>query len=294
MPDQKKAYAFAMSAVLLWSTVATAFKLSLRYLDHLQLLLYACCFSLVALGTILAVRGQTAVLFRYSRKELLHTAALGFLNPFLYYVILFKAYDLLRAQEAQPLNYTWAFTLMLLAVPILGQRLRLKALVAGLISYSGVWIIATEGRVWTVEFTDPLGVALALSSTVVWALYWLLNTRSEKNPLANLFLNFLFGLPLIAITCLVFSSIIPEQPIGLLGAAYVGFFEMGVTFLLWLLALQHAEATAKIGNLIFISPFPSLVFIHFLVGERILPSTYLGLVLIVLGLVVQHDTRKTT
>ncbi len=294
MADQKKAYAFGLLAVLLWSTVASAFKISLRYLDHFQLLLYSCCFSLIALGTILAARGQVTTLFHYSRKELLHTAILGCLNPFLYYLILFKAYDLLRAQEAQPLNYTWAFTLMLLSVPILGQRLSIKVLIAGLISYSGVWVIATEGKIWTVQFTSPLGVALALISTVVWALYWLFNTRSPQNPPANLFLNFLFALPLIAVTCLLFSSPIPTQKIGLLGAAYVGFFEMGITFLFWLLALQHAETTAKIGNLIFLSPFISLVFIHFLVGERILTSTYLGLVLIVLGLIVQHDTRKTT
>ena len=31
----------------------------------------------------------------------------GFLNPFLYYIILFKAYSLLPAQEALSLNYTW-------------------------------------------------------------------------------------------------------------------------------------------------------------------------------------------
>ena len=41
MTDQRKAYAHAMVAVLLWSTVASAFKLSLRYLDCAQLLLYS-------------------------------------------------------------------------------------------------------------------------------------------------------------------------------------------------------------------------------------------------------------
>jgi drug/metabolite transporter (DMT)-like permease len=55
---------------------------------------------------------------------------------------------------------------------------------------------------------------------------------------------------------------------------------MGITFVLWLSALKYSENTAKVGNLIFISPFVSLVFIHFLVGEDILPSTFVGLVLI--------------
>jgi hypothetical protein len=33
---------------------------------------------------------------------------------------LFEAYDRLPAQVAQALNYTWALTLTLLAVPVLG------------------------------------------------------------------------------------------------------------------------------------------------------------------------------
>jgi len=42
-----------------------------------------------------------------------------------------------------------------------------------------------------------------------------------------------------------------------------------------------------VGNLIFLSPFISLLFIHFLVGEEILVPTFAGLALIVAGLMVQ-------
>ncbi|MCW8945015.1 MAG: EamA/RhaT family transporter, partial [Sedimenticola sp.] len=41
MIQQSKAYLYGISAVLLWSTVATAFKLSLRYMEPIQLLFYA-------------------------------------------------------------------------------------------------------------------------------------------------------------------------------------------------------------------------------------------------------------
>ncbi|MBD3641421.1 MAG: EamA/RhaT family transporter, partial [Marinobacter sp.] len=46
--------------------------------------------------------------------------------------------------------------------------------------------------------------------------------------------------------------------------------------------------TSKVSNLIFISPFLSLVFIYFILGEIILPSTYIGLVLIMGGLWLQQ------
>jgi drug/metabolite transporter (DMT)-like permease len=68
---------------------------------------------------------------------------------------------------------------------------------------------------------------------------------------------------------------------------------MGITFVLWLSALKLSENTAKVGNLIFISPFISLVFIHYLVGEDILPSTFIGLVLIVAGLLIQQLKTKS-
>ena len=71
-------------------------------------------------------------------------------------------------------------------------------------------------------------------------------------------------------------------------AVYVGVFEMGVAFVLWSYAMKKAENTSRVSNLIFISPFLSLVFIYFILGEQILPSTYIGLVLIVAGLWLQQ------
>ncbi|MGE4291887.1 MAG: DMT family transporter [Desulfovibrio sp.] len=291
MHDQKKAYAFGLATVLLWSTVATAFKLSLAAMRPEQLLFYAGAVSTLTLAGILAARGGLRRALHCSPSEWLRSLALGALNPFLYYLILFKAYDLLPAQEAQPLNYTWAITLALLSIPLLGQRISRFDLLAVLVSYAGVVLISTHGDPLAMRFSDPLGVALALLSTVVWALYWIFNTRETREPVAALFLNFLLGMPLVALWCAATSGFAVADPFGLLGAAYVGLFEMGITFVLWLTALKYSENTAKVGNLIFLSPFLSLVFIHFLLGEEILPSTFAGLALIVAGLLLQRAGR---
>jgi len=61
---------------------------------------------------------------------------------------------------------------------------------------------------------------------------------------------------------------------------------------LWLKALKFSENTARVANLIFLSPFLSLLFIRLLVGEEILLSTLAGLVLIVAGLILQQFGRK--
>jgi len=137
-----------------------------------------------------------------------------------------------------------------------------------------------------------VGVVLALGSTVIWALFWIFNTRATGDPVANLLSNFLFSLPAVGVATWWLSDFsVPGWP-GLLGAVYVGTFEMGVAFVLWLQALRSADNTARIANLIFLSPFLSLVFIHFLVGEEIYLSTGVGLVLIVLGNVIQQRAGR--
>ncbi len=288
MSSQRRAFLFGLSAVLLWSTVATAFKLSLRHFSPIELLLYSSAFSTMVIGVILALQGKFFLVFQCSRREYLLSIFLGLLNPFLYYLILFKAYELLPAQQAQPINYTWAITLSLLSVPLLKQKISWQQWLALLISYCGVVVISTEGRPFSLQFTDPLGVGLALVSTVVWALYWIYNTRDRRDPVVGLFVNFLCGFPFILCYYLLTSELRIPPLSGLLGAAYVGFFEMGLCFVLWLMAMKLTQNTARISNLIFISPFLSLIFIHFLLGEHIVPGTFIGLSLIVAGLLCQR------
>jgi len=292
MKNQRKAYLYGMLTVLLWSTVASAFKLSLRYMEPVQLLLYASLASIAVLSLILAARGSFHLVFTCSARQYLLSAGMGFLNPFLYYLILFKAYDLLPAQVAQPLNYTWALTLSYLSIPLLKQKIHGREIAAGIVCYLGVVLIVTRGRMAGLTAFDPAGVFLALASTIVWSLSWITGTRDDRDPTASLLLAFLFGLPLILAACLLTSSLRVEDVRGLMGAAYVGVFEMGITFVFWLNALKLSENTARVANLIFLSPFLSLVFIHYALGEEILPTTCVGLVLIVAGLMVQGSRRS--
>jgi len=286
--NQKKAMLYGLATVLLWSTVATAFKLSLRSLSPVQMLVIACGASIVVIGLVLAVQGKLGQAFRLTRRQYLQSVGMGLINPCLYYFLLFGAFDRLPAQEAQPLNYTWALVLAYLSVPFLGQRLRKLDILAGLVCYSGVVVIATRGDVLSLEFSDPLGVALALGSTLVWASYWIIATRDTRDPEVGLFLNFICGFPVILAVCWWTDGLPSLTGGGAMAALYVGIFEMGVAFVLWSRAMKLAENTSRVSNLIFISPFLSLVFISVILGEVILPSTWVGLVLILAGLWLQQ------
>jgi drug/metabolite transporter (DMT)-like permease len=292
MTNQAKGYSFGIAAVFLWSTVAAAFKLTLRYVEPIQLVFYSCFFSTLVLAIMLLAQRKLSLAFSCSSREYLRSFLLGALNPFIYYSVLFKAYDLLPAQEAQPLNFTWGLVLPLLSVPLLKQKIGGRDISALLLGYAGVFVISTHGDVLGFRLSDPLGVALALGSAALWALYWIFNTSDKRDPIVCLFLGFLFALPLSFLACLFFSDLYIADPRGLAGTAYVGFFEMSVTFALWLMALRLSENTARVSILIFVAPFFSLVFIHFLVGEAILPSTVAGLALIVIAVIIQKTGKS--
>lgn len=292
MERQKLAYFHALLAVVFWSTAASAFKLSLDHLDFLQLLLYSSLVSALVLFAILSSQNKLHLLKEYSKEDYLRSASLGFLNPFLYYLVLFKAYSLLPAQEAQPLNFTWPVVLALLSIPLLKQKVKATSIIALFISFSGVIVISTHGDVLGLHFTHRGGVLLATGSALIWALFWIYNMKDERDEVTKLFLNFSFGFLFTLPVAILFSDIVVSDIWGFLGASYIGVFEMGITFVIWLKALKLSKTTAQVSNFIYASPFLSLILIWLVVKEEILLSTIVGLVLIVTGIIVQRYGEK--
>jgi drug/metabolite transporter (DMT)-like permease len=288
MKNQRKATIFALAAVLFWSTAGTAFKLSLVYLEPAQLLFYAAFVSWLVFLAYALISGKASLLIKTPGKAILHSAFLGFLNPFLYYTVLFYAYDKIPAQQALILNYTWPLVLVLLSVPMLNQKIGPKSWISLLISFIGTVIVVTRGDLTGFRFSDISGSMMALGSALIWAIFWIQNVRDNRDETNKLFWNFLFGTAYAGIFMTITTGI--EFPVwqGIAGMTYVGFFEMGITFILWLMALQLSSTTAKVSNYIFLSPLLSLVLIHYIVGEQIFISSVFGLVLVLAGIWLQR------
>jgi drug/metabolite transporter (DMT)-like permease len=284
--NERSALLFGVGAVLLWSTVATGFKLGLRELAPLQLLWLGSTISFAFFATAAAVTGRLAALTTLPGRIWARYAALGLLNPFLYYLILFEAYDRLPAQVAQPLNYTWAITLALLAIPVLGQRLSWRVFVGMVVSYAGVVVLVSQSGFDGHLELDHIGVGLALASTLVWASYWLATVRGDDEPLVMMTASFLVGALAIGAACMLTHGLPPLTWHRLGYGAWVGLVEMGVTFLLWQQALRRTAHAGRIAQLIFLSPFISLLLIDRVLGEHVRASSFVGLAAIVTGLVV--------
>lgn len=285
---QRSIYLFALTAILLWSTAGTAFKLALRGMDLIQLLYISSTVAWIILLAVLIIRKQAGQLFRNSPADWLRSAFGGFLNPFLYYMILLNAYTVLPAQIAGPLNYTWPVMLVLLSIPFLKQKVRLVEFAAILISFLGVVIISSQGRnILTTPVNEPVGVILALVSSVIWASFWIFNVKDSRSEIIKITLNFFFGSLFTGIALLLSPKPITFN-LSAIPAVYVGLTEMAIGFVCWLTALENTKNNARISNLVFLSPFISLFFIHLILGEKIYWTTPAGLAFIVGGILLQQ------
>jgi drug/metabolite transporter (DMT)-like permease len=294
MKKGSQAYIYAALSVILWGTIPTAFKTALAELSIVTMLGLATLVSMLVLFIILTATGKLKLLCRMSPKELSWSALLGLINPVVYYLILLTAYSRLPGQVAQPLNMIWPIIIVFLSVPLLHQHIPARSFAALFISLAGVYIISSQGSPFHPGRSDALGVSLALVSSVLWALYFILNVRDKRDEAVKLFTNFAFGSAYMIIAMIISGSF--HEGVSFRGAAaavYIGIFEMGITFWLWLRALQLASTSDKISNMIFFAPFISLIMLHFIIGEPVYYTTPIGLLIIIGSVLFQNRRRKT-
>lgn len=293
MEKTRQSYIYAGLAVFFWATVPTAFKICLGELPIIPMLTIASLVSAAILFSVLLFTGKLNLITKGTVKDFINSAILGLINPFLYYLILLKAYQLLPAQVAQPLNMIWPIILVFLSVPLLQQKIKARSYLALLISFAGVYLISSQGDPLHPGHSDTAGVLLATGSSVFWAFYFILNMRDKRDEAVKLFLNFLFG-SIYLVSALLITDKWPDSfsAKGILSAVYIGIFEMGITFYFWLRALQLAPTTDKVSNLVYLAPFLSLVFVHFIINEPIFYTTLAGLLLIISGIFIQNRNFK--
>ncbi len=295
MLRNQKSLLYGLISVLLWSTVATAFKIALQMTIYSHLLLFSAFFSFLLFGILVVLSKESRYeISTLTFSSIAKSAILGFLNPFLYYLVLFKAYSLLQAQEALCLNYTWAIILPFLSILLQKKRLSVISFVALFISFFGVLIIVSKGSIYVLQPSNATGAILAFGSAFVWGLFWILNTSSTLDDKIRLFLNFAFGTAFTFLYIIIFENLTLPRFRELVPIIYIAICEMGITFLLWNKALKLTDNPAKISNLIYLSPLISMIFINTVLGEAIHLATIPGLILIIMGVMLQNWTTFRT
>ena len=294
MRKNTQAILLALVAVLSWSTVATAFKIALTYLTHFEMLLIASLTSVLIFSIVLTFQRKWELVKQLNGKQWKELAFQGFMNPAAYYLILFKAYDMLPAQVAQPVNYAWPIVLLVLLAIFAKQPIPPKKYIGMVISMSGVVMISLGTGQLSGMSVPITGVLLAAFSAFFWAGYWMVNNKHKHSvdAIVSLFGSFLCG-SLYLIACIpIFGLSVPNLN-GLLAGMYVGGFEMAIPFICFGIAMRITSNPALINQLCYLSPFLSLFFIAMVLREPIVITTYIGLTLIVAGIVFNEYLVKS-
>lgn len=284
----------AGAAVLSWSTVATAFKVAQQYLSGFELLLVACLTSLVIFTIAITLTHKWGMVRSTPRGIWINNAMLGLLNPVVYYLVLFKAYKFLPAQVAQPINYMWPILLLILLAIFAGQPIPRKKYIGMFMSLAGVAIISAGSGSMDSGQLSIGGLVLAALSALLWATFWMINNKNKDkcDATVSLFMSFLFG-SIYMIGASPFVGVSFDSLTGIGAGIYVGMFEMGIPFFFFSLAMRKTSNPALINQLCYLAPFISLFFISTVLGERIVPTTYAGLVMIVAGIIFNEYFVKT-
>ena len=283
----------ASFVVFFWATVATAFKLALGGMGAVTLLIISSTTALFVFAINLGINGKLLKTLRslIDRETLIRSVWQGALNPFIYYLILFKGYSLLPAQIAQPMNFSWQVVMIVLMAIFMKQKIGFKQALGVAVSFGGLVILYLNNVADSSGTLSLAGIVLILTSTVIWALYWMLKIDNSKDPAEELFRNFLTGVIYLLIVYLIFPEPITFG-IPFFAAVYVGLFEMGITFILWNKALNIASDRVIITQMIYLAPMLSFIIINRVLGEEIQLLTIAGLALIVSGIFISNITGK--
>jgi len=301
MPSPQKSTILATVAVLSWSTVATSFKIAQRELTVYEMVLIAALTALAVFSIWLTARGKLRSLASLSPRTWLSFAMLGLVNPVIYYLVLFRAYALLPAQIAQPINYIWPILLLILLAIFTGAPIQPRKYIGMAVSLGGLTLISYGGNAISGDIS-VLGIVWALLSALLWGIYWMMNDRlkDKADEDVSLFIGFLFGSAYLIAGIAVVTIFAPEgtnelwgiptmqslslNTSGILAGMYIGLFEMGIPFLCFGMAIRMTDNPALINQMCYLAPFLSLFFISMILGEPIMPTTYTGLALIIAGI----------
>ncbi len=241
------------------------------------------------------------------------------INPFLYYIVLFEAYSLLTAQLALTLNYLWPIILIIMMIISKREIFENKLIFSIILSFLGFLVIISKGDINNIKIiyqslTDfqtannsssnylfSKGVFLAIFSSFIWAFYWLIKSSKTNKSNDNLSINFIISFLALIIYLLItdielladfgnkVNQILTDKTIkfnenSFWASVYIGCFEMGITFILWLKALNSTQKPIILANMVYISPFLSIFWISLLLNESIYITSIIGLIMIIVSI----------
>ena len=286
----KKSYVFAGISIFIWSTIATIAKLLLGSLSNFQVLFVSCFFASLFLLIVNIITGDIKKLKAYRFKDYIITTLVGLPGTFLYQLFYYSGTARMPASQAFIVNYLWPIMGVVFAVIVLKEKMNLRKVIAIFMSFLGV-VIVTSRDLAHFNKSIIFGVIFCILGAVSYGAFTALTQLTNYDKKISSMIYYFNTFCLTGIWLLITGNSFSLAPLSLLGLAYNGIFCLAVGTTCWALALENGK-TAKIANLAYITPFLSLIWTVIFLKEPIYPEKIIGLLVIVLGILIQLKKDK--
>lgn len=276
-------------AFLFWGSTIVAFKIALRTLPPVTLLLVRYMVAVPTLFIILKLRGA---LKKLRREDFPTIFAVGFMGYFFSFSLQMLSIDRLTGSISSLLSTLNPVFIPILAAIFLDEKLTVMKVMSVLISMTGVVIIVGIGG-----SADVLGVVLMLASVFLWSVTSIVmrRTRGRYDPMQVVMMSLMCAMPFLA----VWSGVeICTQGaafplLTVITVLFLGTCGMAVPHSLWNYCLSKMDAS-------FCSMFyplqtlVSATLSVLILGEELTASYVVGAVIICFGIVVAARSGMQT
>jgi drug/metabolite transporter (DMT)-like permease len=282
---------------LIWGSFHPLGKFIMRDATPYELILARVVFAGLTMSAILAVQGKAGLIGREIRTRPGTIALLAGFSFFASSGASALALSILPASANSLLSNTSPLFIALAAIVTAGRRTRRSTILGVAVGFVGLGLVVFGENAGTVGNLglNPLGVGLALVSSLTWAIYIGLGRRvlSTGNSLAVVAACSLFA----AVPWLLINGAtgdlgrlarLPLADLGLL--AYLGIVGTGVTYGIWTAALARLSA-AKVAVFQYAIPFWAVILSVLLLGEQVTLPLVLGGVGIVAGIAITQRAK---
>ena len=283
----KKSYIYAITTVLIWSTMAAIVKKMLYDIPSLEALSVSSVFSFLFLLLVNVKNGMIREMKHYSVKEYGIMSGLGFIGLFMYSALYYYGIANLSSQEACILNYLWPIMLVLFSCIILKEKITVMKIVAMGCSFVGI-IMLSLGNSGGAGGNTLGGIISCIVAAACYGLFSVLNKKADMNQNITMMIIWLTVAVCALILGLMTENWVPIRGMQWLGIIWLGVVIDAVAYLLWALALKGTKNTAAIANLAYLTPFLSLIVSAVFLKERIELRAIAALVFIIGGILLQN------
>lgn len=286
----KKTYFYAGVSIFCWSTVATTCKILLRELNNMQLLwMNSLVAGLFLLGLNIAL-GNFNKYRNYKVKDYLIMISIGIPSTIFYYMFYYAGTDILPASQAFIINYLWPIMSVLFACIILREKFTLKKFIAILVSFFGV-LVVVGGNINGFDKQMLVGALYCILGAVSYGIFTALNQKKNYNKSMTLMVSYFAAFIFTTVINLIKGDLFIPEVNQWMGFLWNGVFTVAIANTFWVIALEKGK-TEKVSNLAYITPFLSLIWTFLFLGEKIKLNSWIGLIIIVFGILIQMKDKR--